>query len=311
MQHVSRSAPRRGQAQSVALLSSARSRPAPGFTLVELLVVIGIIALLIAILLPSLNKAREQAKTAACLSNLRQIGIAHMAYVSDNKGAAILCDIGDWKTPPDPNDGYQMLDSWCTIFVAGKYLPAPHATNKAVSPEPSVFKCPNGSEDFMAQWRISQGMPDSRVSGQGSMGVIWESKLMEPGLVVYSWYGINGSSGVDANVPTHRWPKDGTAPDNPSKPPPSTRRMSQIRNNAEMVFIFDGIAMNLGTNANRVNARHNKNTSTNLLFFDGHAENYRTKDLPGGIGNANSPSNPFKSTAELRKYPGPKWRLDQ
>jgi prepilin-type N-terminal cleavage/methylation domain-containing protein/prepilin-type processing-associated H-X9-DG protein len=57
-----------------------------GFTLVELMVVVGIIAMLLAILLPSLNRARGQAMQVACLSNLRQIAIGFILYCNDNGG---------------------------------------------------------------------------------------------------------------------------------------------------------------------------------------------------------------------------------
>lgn len=64
--------------------SGKQSRQWHGFTLIELLVVVAIIALLISILLPSLNKAREQARKAVCASQMHQMGLAFMMYVDDN-----------------------------------------------------------------------------------------------------------------------------------------------------------------------------------------------------------------------------------
>jgi prepilin-type N-terminal cleavage/methylation domain-containing protein/prepilin-type processing-associated H-X9-DG protein len=63
---------------------SQRIRKATGFTLVELLVVMAIIAILISLLLPAVRRARQQAQQAACLMNLRQIGVAIQSYAADN-----------------------------------------------------------------------------------------------------------------------------------------------------------------------------------------------------------------------------------
>ncbi len=61
------------------------------FTLIELLVVIGILGILSSLLLPALSKGKSSAQSAACISNLRQIGIALTAYVQDNRDRLPIC----------------------------------------------------------------------------------------------------------------------------------------------------------------------------------------------------------------------------
>lgn len=80
-----------------------RTGHATGFTLTELLVVIGLIAVLISLLLPVVGRVRAAANSTACLSNLRQMGIAWTTYLTDSRGR--LPDYV-WHTPMQPHVGY-------------------------------------------------------------------------------------------------------------------------------------------------------------------------------------------------------------
>jgi prepilin-type N-terminal cleavage/methylation domain-containing protein/prepilin-type processing-associated H-X9-DG protein len=79
--------------------------PSRGFTLIELLVVIAIIAILAAMLLPALAKAKDAGKRAQCLSNLHQMGVSLIMYADDNNELAARADAPHWYQVLTPNLG--------------------------------------------------------------------------------------------------------------------------------------------------------------------------------------------------------------
>jgi prepilin-type processing-associated H-X9-DG protein len=92
-----------------------RPRGFTGFTLVELLVVIGIIALLIGILLPALSKARQAGNRTQCLANIRSLAVAQMAYAAELKGLLVEAGEGSfnvqgsWIGTLDPYAGHALV----------------------------------------------------------------------------------------------------------------------------------------------------------------------------------------------------------
>ena len=102
-----------------------------GFTLVELLVVIGIIALLISVLLPSLAKARDAAKRVACLSNLRQAHLAFVYYAADFRDQVPL--------------GYRAAKQYNSLVfsaTAGRYVLFGHLFLRGLMADGRAFYCP-------------------------------------------------------------------------------------------------------------------------------------------------------------------------
>jgi len=124
------------------------SRPRAAFTIVELLVVIGIITVLMAILLPVLKNAREQARRAVCASNMRQIGIAALTYANDHKG---ILPIPIGVPPPSKPLPFEAIGvdaigilSW-DRGVLWPYI------SRDVAVRQRIFLCPSDDEPRMLQ----------------------------------------------------------------------------------------------------------------------------------------------------------------
>lgn len=121
------------------------------FTLIELLVVISIIALLVGILLPALGAARKTAQRAVCLSNQRQIGVAMMAYATNNKG--LLPYTMYQKSASDPQTRW-----WHRLILDGA------AVGKAEEGSSSNLVCPSDIKPYIPDTGADPNDPNNNVA---------------------------------------------------------------------------------------------------------------------------------------------------
>jgi prepilin-type N-terminal cleavage/methylation domain-containing protein/prepilin-type processing-associated H-X9-DG protein len=300
---------KRPQAASDRSLSSRAPR-LPGFTLVELLVVIGIIAVLIGILLPALSKARENANKVKCMANLRQIGQALFIYANDNKGVmpfgfvpknANIPGIGVW--PGDDGD-------WTTFILSViKKTQTDYNSNQTNEGSPgsrAIFMCPsvtnNSAKGILTHYSAHPRlMPDlqtpdkynpgfglqsyklGKVKRSTEIAIIFDASLYEAG-GAGTWIATACAFKLDNGAITKPKPQmtddyeHAFTPMSPGDPVDMTP------------FSFQpGDTNKDGTNnAGNIRFRHTGDTQANALMMDGHTatfnynKNTRKTDLLRG-----------------------------
>jgi prepilin-type processing-associated H-X9-DG protein/prepilin-type N-terminal cleavage/methylation domain-containing protein len=257
------------------------SRRRGAFTLVELLVVIGIIAVLIAILLPVLGKAREQARRVQCAANLRSIGVALTLYTQQT--------------------GYYPA-GMLSLIVSGPNGCAavwPVRLRPFLDGQQEMFYCP--SADERARWTRDRPPSPLGLATAAHAGYGYEQgePLLDAVFDYFSYgYNIRGAGGNDSLPPDDRHRGLGWMlylPGTNSAGEGRELRANRVRLPADMIAITDTLTdgwwdfvvyPNRTEQPNRMLPGRIHNGGTNALFCDGHVQWYPQADLfVGTLGN--------------------------
>src|SRR5262245_27519806 len=135
-------------------MSHKKNKAKQGFTLTELLVVIGLVSMLVALLMPVLGKARKAAQAAACLSNLRQLGAAWHMYNGENKGRML-----DYMVSPPAAPEVIWRSYWLGAFenykVRGDVLLCPSASEPIPYMQPLAKGYGNVNFAWSGKWNAT------------------------------------------------------------------------------------------------------------------------------------------------------------